>query len=103
MTSPSVQRTSHSQAVLEDRPGSIDCGQGPRGAHSPGIHDETTETSMLDTPVRAALARELHDAERTRVQVEHFSKRHPAMTIEDSYAIQREWIALKRAEGRVAV
>lgn len=58
---------------------------------------------MLDTPVRAALARELHDAERTRVQVEHFSKRHPAMTIEDSYAIQREWIALKRAEGRVAV
>lgn len=58
---------------------------------------------MLDTPVRAALARELHEAERTRVQVEHFSKRHPAMTIEDSYAIQREWIALKRAEGRVAV
>lgn len=58
---------------------------------------------MLDTPVRAALARELHSAERTRVQVEHFSKRHPAMTIEDSYAIQREWIALKRAEGRVAV
>lgn len=58
---------------------------------------------MLDTPVRAALARELHDAERTRVQVEHFSKRHPAMTIEDSYAIQREWIALKRAEGCVAV
>ena len=58
---------------------------------------------MLDTAVRAALARELHEAEDTRVQVEHFSKRHPAMTIEDSYAIQREWIALKRAEGRVAV
>jgi 2-oxo-hept-3-ene-1,7-dioate hydratase len=58
---------------------------------------------MLDAPQRAALARELHDAERSRVQVEHFSKRHPAMTIEDSYAIQREWIALKRAEGRVAV
>ncbi|RYF32809.1 MAG: 2-oxo-hepta-3-ene-1,7-dioic acid hydratase, partial [Comamonadaceae bacterium] len=36
-----------------------------------------------------------------RVQVEHFSKRYPAMEIADSYAIQREWVALKVAEGRV--
>jgi 2-oxo-hept-3-ene-1,7-dioate hydratase len=46
------------------------------------------------------LARELHEAERTRVQVEHFSKRFPGMTIEDGYAVSRAWIALKLAEGR---
>ena len=33
------------------------------------------------------LARELHDAERTRTQVEHFSKRFPGMTIADGYAV----------------
>jgi 2-oxo-hept-3-ene-1,7-dioate hydratase len=55
---------------------------------------------MLDTTTIAALARELNQAEKTRVQVEHFSKRYPGMTIEDGYAIQREWVTLKRAEGR---
>ncbi|HKX39996.1 MAG TPA: 2-oxo-hepta-3-ene-1,7-dioic acid hydratase [Burkholderiaceae bacterium] len=55
---------------------------------------------MLDSRTHAALARELHDAERTRVQLEHFSKRYPALEIADSYAIQREWVALQRAEGR---
>jgi 2-oxo-hept-3-ene-1,7-dioate hydratase len=34
------------------------------------------------------------------VQVEHFSKRFPGMTIEDGYAIQRAWMQLKIAEGR---
>ena len=53
------------------------------------------------TPVQhASLARELHVSERSRVQLEHFSKRYPGMTIDDSYAIQREWIKIKRAEGR---
>ena len=46
------------------------------------------------------LARELHESERTRVQVEHFSKRFPGMTIEDGYAISRAWVAMKIAEGR---
>lgn len=55
---------------------------------------------MLDPTVRAALARELMDAERRRVQVEQFSRRHPQMTIDDGYAIQREWMALERAAGR---
>ena len=58
---------------------------------------------MLEARVHAALARELHQSERTRVQVEQFSKRHPGMTIEDSYAIQREWMKLKRAEGRKVI
>ena len=56
---------------------------------------------MLDRATHQALARELHESERSRVQVEHFSKRYPAMEIADSYAIQREWVALKVAEGRV--
>jgi 2-oxo-hept-3-ene-1,7-dioate hydratase len=46
------------------------------------------------------LARELHHSERSRVQVEHFSKRHPGMTLEDGYAVSRAWVALKLAEGR---
>jgi 2-oxo-hept-3-ene-1,7-dioate hydratase len=37
------------------------------------------------------------------VQIRHFSRRFPSMTIEDSYAIQREWMKLKRAEGRQVV
>jgi 2-oxo-hept-3-ene-1,7-dioate hydratase len=57
-------------------------------------------TEALD---HAALARELHESERTRVQIRHFSRRFPSMTIEDSYAIQREWMKLKRAEGRTVV
>ncbi|MGH8787739.1 MAG: 2-oxo-hept-4-ene-1,7-dioate hydratase [Cupriavidus necator] len=55
---------------------------------------------MLTTETRSALAGELHDAERSRKQVEHFSKRFPGMTVEDSYAVQRAWMALKRAQGR---
>jgi 2-oxo-hept-3-ene-1,7-dioate hydratase len=50
-----------------------------------------------------ALARELHESERTRVQVEHFSKRFPGMTIADGYAVSRAWVAMKVAEGRKAV
>ena len=46
------------------------------------------------------LARELHDSEKSRVQVEHFSKRFPGMTIEDGYAISRAWVDMKIAEGR---
>jgi 2-keto-4-pentenoate hydratase len=61
-------------------------------------HQETT--SMLQTTVHAALARELYASERTREQLEQFSKRYPGMEIADSYAIQREWIKLKLADGR---
>jgi 2-oxo-hept-3-ene-1,7-dioate hydratase len=58
---------------------------------------------MLDATRHAALARELQHAERTRVQVGQFSKRHPGMTIEDSYAIQREWMKLELAAGRSVI
>ena len=55
---------------------------------------------MFEAHTVAALARALHGAERERVQIEQFSKQHPGMTIADSYAIQRAWVALKLAEGR---
>jgi len=55
---------------------------------------------MLDAQTIAQLAHELHESERTRVQLEHFSKRHPQMTIEDGYAISRAWVKTKIAEGR---
>ena len=58
---------------------------------------------MLDQTTHAALAHELHVAEKTRSQVEHFSKRLPEMTVEDSYCIQRKWIELQREEGKRVV
>ena len=47
------------------------------------------------------LAAELQQSETSRVQVEHFSKRFPGMTIEDGYAVSRAWVAMKLAQGRV--
>jgi 2-oxo-hept-3-ene-1,7-dioate hydratase len=46
------------------------------------------------------LARELDESERSRVQVEHFSKRFAGMTVEDGYAVSRAWVAMKLACGR---
>lgn len=56
---------------------------------------------MFSQDLIAQLAAELHQSEKTRVQVEHFSKRFPGMTIADGYAISREWVKMKIAEGRV--
>ena len=55
---------------------------------------------MLAPELIRQLASELHESEKTRVQVEHFSRRYPEMTIEDGYAISREWVRAKIAEGR---
>ncbi len=57
---------------------------------------------MFTKELIAELAAELDQAEKTRLQVEHFSKRFPGMTIEDGYAISREWVRQKIAGGRVA-
>ncbi|WP_331694783.1 2-oxo-hept-4-ene-1,7-dioate hydratase [Pandoraea sputorum] len=54
----------------------------------------------LDASTHQALARELHEAERSRTPVMQFSRRYPEMTIADSYAISQAWLALKFAEGR---
>jgi 2-oxo-hept-3-ene-1,7-dioate hydratase len=57
---------------------------------------------MLSEQLIAQLAAELHEAEKSRVQVEHFSKRFPGMTVEDGYAVSRAWVKMKIAQGRVA-
>src|SRR3979411_1317439 len=43
----------------------------------------------------------LHQAEKTRTQIRQLSQDHPGITIEDAYAIQKAWVELKVAEGRV--
>ena len=55
---------------------------------------------MLDNATLAALARQLYDARRNRTPLRHFSRAHPGMTIDDGYAIQREWVKLEVADGR---
>ena len=55
---------------------------------------------MLPQETIESLARELYQARKTRTQLRHFSKRHPQMTVEDGYAIQRAWVALELADGR---
>ncbi|MDR2332378.1 MAG: 2-oxo-hepta-3-ene-1,7-dioic acid hydratase [Burkholderiaceae bacterium] len=59
-------------------------------------------TTLSDQTIRL-LADELHASERSRVQVEHFSKRYPEMRIADGYAISRAWMRTKVAEGRTIV
>ena len=48
-----------------------------------------------------ACARRLHQAEKTRVQIRQLSQDFPAIMLADAYAIQKAWIDLKLAEGRV--
>lgn len=49
----------------------------------------------------ASAAERLHQAEKTRVQIRQLSQDHPAITVDDAYAIQRAWIDIKVGEGRV--
>ena len=55
---------------------------------------------MFTQDLISQLAAELQHSEQSRVQLEHFSKRFPGMTIQDGYAISRAWVAMKIAEGR---
>ena len=55
---------------------------------------------MLDAATIATLARRLYEARRSRTPLRQFSKLHPQMTIDDGYAIQREWVKLELADGR---
>lgn len=49
------------------------------------------------------LAQSLEDGERSREPVDIFSIAHPDITIEDAYAIQGEWMRIKRENGRKVV
>ena len=46
-------------------------------------------------------AERLDQAEKTRKQIRQLSLEHPAITIEDSYAIQKAWVEMKVGQGRV--
>ncbi|MFN4899683.1 MAG: 2-oxo-hepta-3-ene-1,7-dioic acid hydratase, partial [Burkholderiales bacterium] len=52
---------------------------------------------MFDSTQIAQLAAELQQSQKTRQQVEHFSKRFPGMSIEDGYRVSRAWVALQLA------
>ncbi|MCG3469140.1 2-oxo-hepta-3-ene-1,7-dioic acid hydratase [Xenorhabdus bovienii] len=56
---------------------------------------------QLQQEVVSQVARRLHQAEKNREQIRQISLDYPEITIEDAYAIQREWVNLKIAEGRV--
>jgi 2-oxo-hept-3-ene-1,7-dioate hydratase len=56
---------------------------------------------MLSSTIIADAVRRTHEAERTRTPVRALSFEQPEMTIDDAYAIQRRWMELKIAEGRV--
>ncbi|NLY27413.1 MAG: 2-oxo-hepta-3-ene-1,7-dioic acid hydratase [Alcaligenaceae bacterium] len=53
---------------------------------------------MTDMQVRT-LAHELENSRKTRVQIEHFSKRFPGITLEDGYRISRAWVEIQKANG----
>jgi 2-oxo-hept-3-ene-1,7-dioate hydratase len=55
----------------------------------------------LTTDEISRAAGRLHQAEKTRQQIRQISLDHPGITIADAYAIQKAWIALKLAEGRL--
>jgi 2-oxo-hept-3-ene-1,7-dioate hydratase len=56
--------------------------------------------ALTKEDIRLAAER-LHQAEQTRRQIRQLSLDHPEITIEDAYGIQRAWIEIKLAEGRV--
>ncbi|MBC8946621.1 MULTISPECIES: 2-oxo-hept-4-ene-1,7-dioate hydratase [Xenorhabdus] len=56
---------------------------------------------MLQQEVVSQVARRLYQAEKDRKQIRQISLDYPEITIEDAYAIQREWVGMKIAEGRV--
>ena len=59
----------------------------------------TAGRTLSDEVVRTTAIR-LQEAERSRKQIRQLTLEHPGMTIDDAYAIQREWVALKIRAGR---
>lgn len=54
---------------------------------------------MLNPEVIRALAHDFLQAEKSRQQVRQATLRHPELDLDDAYAIQREWVAMKMAAG----
>lgn len=58
---------------------------------------------MLDNDVIHRIAQRLNQAEKNREQICAISLDHPDITIEDAYAVQRQWVEMKINEGRKLV
>lgn len=58
---------------------------------------------MLPQEVVAKLARSLENSEKSREPIGIFSHSYPEITIEDAYAIQDEWMRIKRENGRTVI
>lgn len=58
---------------------------------------------MLDPSQIAAIADELAAADRDRTVVPLLTARHPGMTVDDAYAVQRVWADRRTAAGRRVV
>lgn len=68
---------------------------------------QSTQAARAGTPVRllsaaqvVEAAHRIHVAEKNRTQIRQLSLQYPGMTIEDAYAVQRQWVTVKMAEGR---
>ncbi|MDO9293925.1 MAG: 2-oxo-hepta-3-ene-1,7-dioic acid hydratase, partial [Hydrogenophaga sp.] len=58
---------------------------------------------MFDDTLIQQLAAELQRSQQTRTPVEHFSKRHPGMSVDDGYRIGRAWVELEKAAGKKVI
>lgn len=54
---------------------------------------------MFDKHTHTLIAQRLDQAEKQREQIRAISLDYPEITIEDAYAVQREWVRLKIAEA----
>jgi 2-oxo-hept-3-ene-1,7-dioate hydratase len=68
---------------------------------SRGFSARDDDPMALTSSEISSAAQRLHHAEKTRTQIRQLSLDHPGITIDDSYAIQKAWIEIKVAEGRI--
>lgn len=61
------------------------------------------QAPALSTQIHLELARELHRAEQSRIQLRQFSSRFPEMGFEDAYRISRSWSEIKKSEGQQVI
>jgi 2-oxo-hept-3-ene-1,7-dioate hydratase len=66
-----------------------------------GFSARDDDPMALTSSEISGAAQRLHNAEKTRTQIRQLSLDHPGITIDDSYAIQKAWIEIKVAEGRI--
>jgi 2-oxo-hept-3-ene-1,7-dioate hydratase len=59
-----------------------------------------THMALSQDEIRKSAER-LDQAEKTRKQIRQLSLEHPGISIEDAYAIQKAWVDMKVAGGRV--